>query len=432
MLEIAAVLPGSTAERCGLRKGDRLVSVNGREVRDSIDVSFLAAEERLSLEVERPDGTRSVLRLLKEPDDSLGIELPPLNVRRCRNRCIFCFVDQMPPGCRKSLSVKDDDYRASFLFGNYITLGNLRAEDWERIFRQRLSPLYVSVHATEPELRSFLLQNRRAPDIRESLRRLAAGGIALHTQIVLCPGINDGEHLVRTIGDLASLAPAVRSIAVAPVGLTRRRQGLFPLRPFRRNEARMIVKDLETMGRRFRKRLGARLVFPSDELYLRASLPLPRAAFYEDFPQIENGVGMVAEFLRTARRARVPSRLPKVRATAVTGESFAPVLRAALQRLRNAGGPVVQVLKVRNAFLGPSVTVAGLLAGRDIVRAVRKKQVGEILFLPATALKEGSGVFIDDLSLRDLEKASGARVAPVHTLADLLQELSRAGERGQG
>lgn len=423
MIEITAVLPGSTAERCGLRPGDRLLSINDHEVRDSIDCSFLAAEERLSLRIERSDGSRKLLRIAKDPDDSLGIELPPMSIRRCRNKCIFCFVDQMPRGCRKSLSVKDEDYRASFLFGNYITLGNLDEGDWERIFDQRLSPLYISVHATEPGLRSFILNNKRAPDIMASLQRLAAGGIRMHTQIVLCPGINDGEHLVRTIEDLASLAPAVRSIAVVPVGLTRHRKGLFPLRPFRRGEARKVVRVLEQMGQRFRRSLGTRLVFPSDELYIKASLPVPRPSFYEDFSQIENGVGMVAEFLREARRTRVPSRLAPVRATAVTGESFAPILYPVLRRLAGPRGAAVRVLKVKNAFLGPLVTVSGLLAGRDIINAVRGKRIGDLLFVPQNALKDDSGLFIDDLSLRDVEQASGARAVPVQAFSDVVQAL---------
>ena len=210
------------------------------------------------------------MKVLKEPDDNLGLEFPALQIKRCRNKCIFCFVDQMPAGCRKTLYIKDDDFRASFLYGNFITLGALSESDWDRIFKQRLSPLYISVHAMEPELRSALLRNRKAPDIMSSLRRLAAGGIRMHTQIVLCPNINDGEHLSRTITDLSGLFPFVSSIAVVPVGITRFRNRFSPLRTFSAAEASTVIESVEQFGRKFRKQYGTRLVFPSDEFYIKA------------------------------------------------------------------------------------------------------------------------------------------------------------------
>ena len=432
MLPIAAVLPGSTASRHGLEAGDRLVSVNGRDVRDSIDYQFLASGGRLSLLVRKKDGTERTLRITKDPDDTLGLQFDPFPVRRCRNKCIFCFVDQMPPGCRKSLYVRDDDYRASFLYGNYATLGNLREEDWERIFDQRLSPLYLSVHTTEPELRSFLMQNKSTSDIMAGMKRLAAGGIRMHTQIVLCPGINDGPHLSRTIEDLASLHPSVLSIAVVPVGLTSHRTGLYPLRSFRRGEARRVVGTIHSYGAMYRKRLGTRLVFPADEFYIKAGLPVPSLRSYEDLPQIENGVGMVAAFLNRAGRTPLPSRIPPMKLTAVTGVSFGPILKAALRRHLAVRGVSIRVLPVKNGLFGPSVTVSGLLVGKDILRAVRGKRLGSMLLVPANSLKEDEGVFLDNLNLADLEAAVGIPVYAVSTFSDIVRLLRSAGKSGRG
>ncbi|HEY6010040.1 MAG TPA: DUF512 domain-containing protein, partial [Nitrospirota bacterium] len=322
MLAINSILPGSTADGLGLKPGDIIDSINRQDVRDVIDYQYLIADERVRIALHTKTGTRRTITLDKDPDDTLGLEFIPFSITRCRNRCIFCFVDQMPPGCRRSLYVKDDDYRASFLYGNYITLGALSEQDWARIFSQRLTPLYISVHATDPALRAFMLRNKKAPDIMASLRRLASGGIRMHTQIVLCPGINDGAHLEKTINDLAGLVPAVSSIAVVPVGFTAFRKGLFPLRTFTRREARAVIDEVTRMGTRFRKRFGTRLVFASDELYIKAGLPVPPLSFYEDLPQIENGVGMVADFLREVKRTRLPRRVTPIKATVVTGASF--------------------------------------------------------------------------------------------------------------
>lgn len=427
MLEISRVLPGSTAAWYGLKRGDRLVSVNGSEVRDSIDFLFHASEERLSLAIISPKGASRRLRIVKDPDDMLGIEFPPLNIRQCRNKCIFCFVDQMPPGCRRSLYVKDDDYRASFLYGNYITLGNLREDDWERIFTQRLSPLYLSVHATEPGLRAFLMRNNNAPDIMASMKRLAAGAIRMHTQIVLSPGINDGRHLQKTIDDIAGLFPAVLSIAVVPVGITGYREGLFPLRPFKPGEALRVVKTIQSIATRFKKQIGTRLVYPSDEFYIKARLPFPPLTSYEDLPQIENGVGMVASFLHEAKRTRLPRRVKPITMTAVTGVSFTPILREVLKRLQGAAGVVVRVVTARNTLFGPPVTVAGLLSGRDILAAVQGKRLGSMLLIPSSTLNEDEGIFLDNMKIADIEAVVGVPVRAVSTFSDVVDLLTIPG-----
>jgi putative radical SAM enzyme (TIGR03279 family) len=429
LVEIAEVVPGSIAQRRGLAPGDRLMSINGREVRDSIDYQFLASEERLSLKVRKPDGTVRSLRIVKEPDDTLGIQLNPFTIRQCRNKCIFCFVDQMPPGCRRSLYVRDDDYRASFLYGNYITLSNLREDDWERIFTQRLSPLYVSVHATEPGLRTSIMRGRNSVDILAALNRLAAGGIRIHTQIVLCPGINDGPHLERTINDLAALFPAMQSIAVVPVGKTLFRKGLYPLRTFSRREARSVIGAVRSFADRYKRTYGTRLVFASDEFFIKAGLDVPALADYEELAQIENGVGMVAQFLHDAHRTRMPSQVSPIRLTMVTGASFGPILKKTVQKLEQIKGVSVRIITAENTLFGASVTVAGLLAGHDILKAVKGKRLGDLLLIPAAAVKEDEGIFLDDMTINDLETAAGIPVHPVSTFSDAVRLLRKTGKK---
>jgi putative radical SAM enzyme (TIGR03279 family) len=429
LLEIVRVPPGSAAADLGLRSGDFIVSINNEEVNDVIDFQFLAADEHLTLVVKRKGGKTEHVRTRKDPDDNLGLEFPPLHIKRCRNNCIFCFVDQMPSGSRKTLYIKDDDFRASFLYGNFITLGALSESDWDRIFRQRLSPLYISVHATDPELRSLLLRNKKAPDIISSLKRLAAGGIRMHTQIVLCPGVNDGEHLERTINDLAALFPAVASIAVVPVGRTAFREGLFPLRSFTQREARRVLETTRTLARRFNKQFGTRLVFPSDEFFIKAQEAIPSSSFYEDFPQIENGVGMIAAFLSEVSRTRLPSRMPDVTATVITGVSFSGVLDTVLARIRTIDGVTIRKVAVKNRFFGPSVTVTGLLTGSDILHALKGKRLGDILMIPSNALKEDEAVFLDGMSLEQLQQQLKVRAVSVDGFRDMLDKLLIGGGR---
>ncbi len=423
MLEIMGVSPGSTGERAGLRPGDRILAINNEEVSDVIDFQFSAADERLRLLIRRRDGQTKNLVLRKDIDDNLGLEFPPMDVKRCRNRCIFCFVDQMPAGCRKTLYVKDDDYRASFLYGNFITLGALSEADWARIFRQRLSPLYISVHATDPELRSSLLRNRTAPPILQGLRRLAEGGIRMHTQIVLCPGMNDGAHLVRTIEDLSTLFPAVLSIAVVPVGLTAYRHGLARIRTYTKKEARGVLDVVRSFERRFKKRFNTRLVFPSDEFFIKAAEPVPAASFYEDFPQIENGVGMLASLFREVSATRLPARLGPVSATIITGVSFARVSTPLVERLRGIDGVRLRQIAVPNRFFGPSVTVTGLLTGSDVLSALRGKRLGDLVAVPSNMLKEDERVFLDGMKLEDLERELRVKMVIIDGFRDLVQAL---------
>jgi putative radical SAM enzyme (TIGR03279 family) len=429
LVEIENILPGSSAAGLGLKKGDVLVSINNKDVDDCIGYRFLISDERIKLVVRRQSGTTKTFTLDKDPDDNLGIECAPFRMKRCRNRCIFCFVDQMPGTCRESLYIKDDDYRASFLYGNYITLGALSEPDWERIFSQRLSPLYISVHTTEPALRSFMLGNKKAPDIMESMKRLAAGGIRMHAQIVLCPGINDGFHLQKTLDDLAGLFPAVMSIAVVPVGLTAFRKKAFALRTFTRQEARVVIQSITEFGTRYKKRFGTRLAYSSDEFYIKAGAPIPTASFYEDFPQIENGVGMVADFLRDVSRTKLPKRSAPIKATVISGVSFGKILGNILARLRSIAGIRIRHVTVVNKFFGPSVTVTGLLTGRDIFRALQGKRLGDLVLVPAVALKNDEDVFLDNMSLAQLSRKLSIKVVKVENYRQMLAVLRSEGRQ---
>ncbi len=425
MLEIVRVLPGRLAQGIGLERGDTVISVNERQIRDVIDFKFFTADEHLDVAVKKKSGKVVKIRISKPVDEDLGVELAQLQIKRCRNHCIFCFVDQMPKECRRSLYVKDDDFRASFLYGNYITLGSLTDDDRRRIAEQRLSPLYVSVHSTDPELRAFMLGNKKVPAIMAELKYLVESGVTVHTQIVLCPGINDGPQLEKTIEDLAGLFPAVSSIAAVPVGLTRQRKGLFPLRGFTKREARAVVGLIKPFQKRFKKQFGTRLVFASDEFYIKAGESIPSPSFYEGLPQVENGVGMVADFMREVSRTRLPARLRPQKVSVVTGVSFSRILKNVLKRFESVEGASIRQITVKNRFFGPSVTVAGLLTGADIVHALKGKQLGDMVMIPQNALREDENIFIDDMSLDRLGRDLEVKVVSVSGFRDMVSLLSR-------
>ncbi len=431
MLEILSVLPGSIAAQSGFKQGDRIVSINGEDVCDDIDYKFFVADEHIVVKLRTKQGRLRTYAIDKAPDDTLGVEFSPINIKRCRNKCIFCFVDQMPVGCRKSLYIKDDDFRASFLHGNYITLGSLSEADWDRIFKQRLSPLYISVHTTDPMLRSFILGNSKAPDIMTSMRRLAAAGIRMHTQIVLCPGVNDGHYLERTLDDLSGLFPAVASVAVVPVGITSHRKELYPLRKFTAREARAVLAMTVQFGKECKKQFGSRFVYASDEFYIQAGEVFPSASFYEDFPQIENGVGMVTTFLREVSRTTAPARVQPVKITIATGASFSKVLKNIMPRLGKIRGADINLVTVKNVFFGPLVTVAGLLTGSDLVKALQSRRLGDRLLIPATMLKEEEDVFLDAMRLSQLEERLNIAITPVAGFRELMDVVRGNGRAGR-
>lgn len=409
-LTIEKVEPGSIAEAVGVEAGDRLISMNGREMKDVLDYRFVEGEEELLLELAKPNGEVWEVEVEKDLDEALGIDFPEMKIRSCPNKCFFCFVDQMPEGQRDTLYIRDEDYRFSFLFGNYITLTNLTRKDKERIFEQKMSPLYISVHTTDLALRRFMLVNPRARDILAEIREMTEHGIVLHTQIVLCPGINDGDYLVKSIEDLVKFYPSVGSLAIVPIGLTRHRQGLQELREVSVEGAREMIEWIKPWQRRFRKEIGYPFVFLADEWFTKAGLPFPPLEEYADLPQQGNGVGIVPLFLNDFE-GMLPFLPKKISEPAqilmATGTSFSPFLTSCLKRVRIRGAEM-EVVTVVNDFFGDSVTVAGLMSGRDIVKAVRQRisdRFGtRILLLPSVALNEDRNLFLDGMTLQDLEK----------------------------
>jgi putative radical SAM enzyme (TIGR03279 family) len=414
---VAAVRPRTAGATAGLLKGDRILAINGRALRDAIDFQFYGADERLALTVEREGRTRA-LALRRRPGADLGLELEaprPGEIATCANKCVFCFIHQLPRGMRRSLYVKDDDFRLSFLHGNYITLSDLDEPAFARILEQRLSPLYVSVHATDPELRWRLLgQPRHRVEILPRLERLAKAGIRVHAQIVLCPDWNDGAHLERTVHQLAPLHPHLATTAIVPVGLTRHRERLPGLRTLTDAEAGALVDTVAAWQARLLTALGSRFVFLGDEVYLQAGRPLPAADEYEGFAIAEDGIGLVRRFedgLTQALARRRSTRAGRP-VTVVSGTLYAPRLARLLE-----GTPLgsrARVVAVPNELFGGTVAVAGLLTGQDIQRHLAALgDLGEAVLVPAVAVRDGDGVFLDDLTPDDLERALGVPVVVV-------------------
>ncbi len=415
-LLVETVRSGSAAARAGLCAGDRVVRLNGLELRDLLDLHFHASgESRFDLEIRR-DGVSRRLRIERTEGQDLGVEFASDRIRTCGNQCVFCFVDQNPAGLRSTLYVKDEDYRLSFLHGNFVTLTNMKEWEIQRVVEQRLSPIYLSVHSTNPKTRRRLLRSRRERDIFPILDYFRAHDIIMHTQVVLCPGYNDGDDLEGTIRDLAAYHPAVRSLAIVPLGMTDHREGLVALDPVTPALARDLVSRVEAHRRAFRARWGIRFVYLADEWYRLLGLPVPSEPSYDGFPQLENGIGMTRVFLnRLARQRRVfPWRDDRRRrVTIVTGSLFRPILEPALAaQLARTGEPVdVSVVGVENEFLGRRVTVAGLLGGRDILRALDGRDLGDAVFIPPATLNDDD-LFLDDVSLAGLRNEIRVPVHP--------------------
>ncbi|MDD2540763.1 MAG: DUF512 domain-containing protein [Desulfuromonadaceae bacterium] len=411
-LLVVHVSPGSVADQMEVVSGDRLVAVNGRSLRDLIDYSYYtASEEELLLEIEKPDGELWELEVERDAGEPLGLTFSAPAPARCSNNCLFCFVHQLPKGLRKPLYVKDEDYRLSFLNGNYVTLANLRTSALTRIIEQHLSPLYISVHTTNPSLRELMLGKSGIPTILEQLQRLAASRIVMHTQVVLCPGLNDGEELQRTVTDLSTLFPAVQSLAIVPLGLTKHRQKLPQLKPVTSEYAREFISTWLPEAKALQRRLRQPFLYLADEFYLKASLSFPPVKEYGDFPQIENGVGMVPLFMKEAARLLRGIRpIGTFRASIVTGCSSFGFVKDFIAQLALKSGIDIVPLAVENTLFGPSITVTGLVAGNDIITALMGHNIGSCLLVPDVMLKEGEGVFLDDLSLSEVESRIGCPV----------------------
>lgn len=411
---ISYVELGSIAEDLGWEAGDEIVAINGHPLQDIIDYRYYSTDEFLTITIRRGEQTAD-FEIEKDLDTPLGVDFEDAlfdGVRTCGAHCIFCFVEQLPKGLRKSLYLKDDDYRLSFLHGNFVTLANVSDSDIQRIIDQRLSPLYISVHSTEHDLRAKLL-GREGPDILDQIDTLAEGRISLQTQIVLCRGVNDGEHLDQTIKDLSARYPTVSSIAIVPAGLSAHRRNPTPIGSIDAEYSAEIIAKVKRWQKRFMKEHGTRLVWAADEFYLSAGAPVPRAEAYEGYPQIENGVGLVRQFKDSAYRAAriLPERLERpLTVSLITGALASPLLKEWAASLK-CDGLSVRVYPIKNRLFGEMVSVVGLVSGKDIINQLYGQELGEVLFVPSVTVRDG--VFLDDVTLEDVERELGCRVMVV-------------------
>lgn len=426
---IANVKPDSIGSELGLAAGDRLLAVNGEAVQDIIDLSFALAEEEIELLIERTGGEQELITFEKDYDEDLGLEFESAvfdSVRQCANKCVFCFVDQMPPGMRDSLYIKDDDYRLSFLYGNFVTLTNIGPRDLSRIVRLHLSPLYVSVHTTNGELRERMLGGKRAGKIMDQLTELVEKGIELHTQVVLCPGLNDGQELERTIRDLYALYPAVLSLAIVPVGLTRYRDNCQPLTKFTPDASRAVIRLVQQWQKKCRKATNASFVYLADEFYLAAGETIPAYETYDGFPQLENGVGIVRSFLAEwEEETSVDGDYPQPHCIDVVCGTSAEKILTPLLAGFSVPNLTVRVVAVENKFFGSDVTVTGLLTGGDILTALQTlpgPRTGVII--PGVALRKGEQVFLDNTTPAALAAALGVPVRSAYFARDLKHLLA--------
>ena len=406
---ITKIEAGSIAEELELIAGDKILQVNGKTPTDIIDLSFLLAEEEIELLVEHADGEREIIAFEKDVDEELGAEFESAvfdGVRRCKNHCVFCFVDMIAPNMRKTLSIKDDDYRLSFLFGNFITLTNLTARDFRRIKNFHLSPLFVSVHSMNPDLRAKILRTPLGAKIQTQLDELERAGVEYHTQVVLCKDLNDGAELEYTIAEIFKRVPHALSLAIVPVGVTRHRRDKFPLKQFDKESAAKVIAQVEKFQRQARKEFGRTFVYLGDEFYFLAEKNFPPVEHYDDFPQIENGIGMTRNFIEEFGEDEI--KIADATIDVVSGTSFAKIL----ERL-TADKPNVRIVPVENKFFGARVNVSGLLTGGDIIAALRGGE-RDLILIPATALKAGEEKFLDDVTVDDLRKIfAPAKVLPI-------------------
>ena len=419
---ISGIKPHSLAMELDILPGDELVGVNGMTVQDVIEFSYLTACPSFEIQICRKGQIRT-LNIEKDPDEDLGLEFETAvfdKVRLCCNHCVFCFVDQMIPGMRKGLYVRDDDFRLSFLYGNFITLTNLNQPDFQRIIQTHMSPLYVSVHATNPELRCSMMGNKKAGNVLEKLQYLIDAGIVIHTQIVCCPDYNDGKELLKTVNDLRTLAPGIASIAIVPVGLTKNREHLTKLRTFTASEAKSICEDIAKIQKECRKDFGKTTVYLADEFYLLAGLKIPSVETYDDFPQIENGIGLTRAFLEDwHKQFALPKTETHEDALIIVGEGAASVLTPLINQFNKKYGTKHKVLGVKNKFFGGAVNVTGLLSGGDILDAARDTQH---IILPAVVLNKDN-LFLDDMSLESFKSKCRGKVEIARDAFDLIHLL---------
>jgi putative radical SAM enzyme (TIGR03279 family) len=412
---------GSIAEELELTPGDELISINGTVIKDVLDYHYLIKDEELSVLIRKPDGEEWELDIEKDYDEDLGVVFEEGlmdEYRSCRNKCIFCFIDQMPPGMRDTLYFKDDDARLSFLQGNYITLTNMSDEEIDRILFYKLSPINISVHTTNEELRCRMLHNRFAGTALDKMKRLKEGGITMNGQIVLCKGWNDGEELEKTIHDLAAFLPEMQSVSVVPVGLTKFREGLAKLEGFHKEEALVVLDTIHRWQNIFLTHYGTRFIYASDEWYITAGLPIPDADSYEGYPQIENGVGLIRslqdEFAEYFEELTGDDRMKEL--SIATGVLAAPYIKQLTQKLKTKFPKVnVEVHTILNNYFGNEITVAGLITGGDITAQLKEQHLGEALLIPDVMLRNGETVLLDDVTVEEMENALQTKIRIVQS-----------------
>ncbi|RMF22267.1 MAG: TIGR03279 family radical SAM protein, partial [Cyanobacteria bacterium J083] len=430
--KISKVLPQSIGAEIGFEPGDAIVTINGKQPRDLIDYQFLCADEFLELEVLDKLGKTHYLEIEKDYDEDLGLEFETAlfdSLIQCNNNCPFCFIDQQPPGKRKTLYLKDDDYRLSFLYGSYLTLTNLTAREWQRIETMRLSPLYVSVHATEPEIRTKLLKNPRAAQIKAQLQWFQARRLQIHAQVVVCPGINDGEHLITTINDLAAFGagdiPTIISVAVVPVGLTKFRPTQDELIPVSRQKAREVIGQIEALQSKFKQKLGTNFVWLADEWFLIAQTDLPSESAYEDYPQIGNGVGSIRQFIKefnTIATEILPEKVSQPRCFVwVVGNAVEYAFTPLVERLNQVEGLTVKLVALNSDYWGQEITVTGLLTGQDLISKLSSQNLQDGVLLPSLMLKYDDTKFLDDMTVAEVAKKLKTQIITVNGIKELLE-----------
>jgi putative radical SAM enzyme (TIGR03279 family) len=427
---IARIYPQSIAEELQIEIGDRLLSINGTAIKDIIDYKFLMADEYIEIELEKEDGEVWSLEIEKEYDEDLGVEFENQimdDARSCCNKCLFCFIDQLPKGMRQSLYFKDDDSRLSFLQGNFVTMTNMKDDDIDRIIRYRISPINISVHTTNPELRVKMLNNRFAGNIYDRLKKLAEAGISMNCQIVSCPGVNNGEELIRTVEDLYKLHPSVENVAVVPVGITKYREGLAKLELYNKQTAQLELDNVKKLQEKYEKAVGHPFVRLSDEFYITAEAKMPDSSFYGDYEQLEDGIGMIRLF-----RDSIENDLSGVRTegrgsfTLVTGASAYKEIAEAAKKISSKNSAInLKVKKIINNYFGQTITVAGLLTGKDIIEQLSTEEVGNFVIIPKNMLKSGESIFLDDITIDDLERELYRKVLVCdYTGEDLIQIIN--------
>ena len=418
-MKISKVYENGLAQELGLVVGDKILEVNGKVTRDIIEWSFEFAEEEIELLIEHGNGDRELIDFEKDVDEELGAEFETAvfdGIKRCKNNCVFCFVDMLAPNMRRSLNVKDDDYRLSFLYGNFITLTNLTDADFMRIKNFHLSPLYVSIHAMNPKVREKLLRTPLAAKVQSHLDKLESCGVEYHTQIVLCPNLNDGEELNFTIEELLKRRPNVLSLAIVPVGVTKHRRDKFPLTQFDKIGAAKVIAQVEKFQRQLREECGKTFIYLGDEFYFLAGVEMPPVEYYDDFPQIENGIGMTRNFIEEFHSLKAKRQNLKATIDVICGTSIAKVLEnLAAEEMKLNPNLDVKILPVTNNFFGATVNVSGLLTGGDIIKTLKKfDRPRDKILIPATAIRFGENIFLDDVTLDDMQKKFPAQIVPIN------------------